>query len=91
MLCRRLVGGDYCSSGDVRVIVAGSGVSCRGGVHWTGWLSMWIGADLRPVWMAVLNISCSCLSVRVSDDTSRSVLLVGHVRYGTRIVRCAGY
>ena len=37
---------------------------------------MWIGADLRPVWMAVLNISCSCLSVRVSDDTSRSVLLV---------------
>ena len=79
MLCRHLVGGDYCSSGDVRVIVAGSGVSCRGGVHWTGWLSTWIGADLRPVWMGV------------SDDTSRSVLLVGHGRYGTRIVRCAGY
>ena len=26
--------------------------------------------------LAVLNIFCSCVSVRVSDDTSRSVLLV---------------
>ena len=26
--------------------------------------------------LAVLNIFCSCMSVRVSDDTSRSVLLV---------------